>query len=101
MQNEEKLKVMSDFQRYLVSRDVLEIERYSLEDLMHADASFGNMDLNAGFRIAMRNRIKELETLQAQQREGNTQRLLYFAYFVSGVVIAVLAQWIIKKLGIS
>jgi hypothetical protein len=101
MQNEEKLKVMSNFQKYLASKDISEITQYSLEDLKHVDASFGNLDLNAGFRIAMRNRIKDLEALQAQQREGSNQRLLYFAYFVSGVVIAVVAQWIIKKIGIG
>lgn len=101
MQNEEKLRVMSNFQKYLVSRDISEIQQYSLEDLKHADASFGNLDLNAGFRIALRNRIKDLEAVEERIRQGGNQRFLYFAYFVSGIVVAVLAQWIIKKLGLA
>lgn len=101
MQNEEKLKVMSHFQKYLVSRDISEIEQYSLEDLRHTDASFGNLDLNAGFRIAMRNRIKDLGETQERNRQSGNQRLLYFVYFISGVVATVLAQWIIKQLGLA
>jgi hypothetical protein len=35
---------MSRFQRYIKSRDLAEIERYSPENLLHADESLGDRD---------------------------------------------------------
>lgn len=101
MVSEPTMKLISEFQKYLVSKDDAEIKKYSLEDLQHADASIGNLDSNAGFRIALRNRIKHLETLQERSYQGGGEKLRYLAGFIGGVVATVLAQWIIKKLGIG
>lgn len=101
MDNQEKMKVMSDFQKYLISRDISQIEGYSLVELRHADAAFGNLDINGGYRIALRNRIKDLESELDLIRQNNSQRYLILISFVIGVATAVIAQWIIKQLNLA
>jgi hypothetical protein len=55
------LEVMASFQRYIRSNDLSEVQRYSLEELRHADESLGHRDISADFRIALRNRMRDIE----------------------------------------
>ena len=85
------LEVMSGFQRYIKSRDLAVIERYSLEDLRHADESLGDRDVNADFRIALRNRIQDIQNKDEKNYQSWVRVVGYRVAFVAGVLATPLA----------
>lgn len=71
-----------------------EIEGITLRELRDADAMHGNRDLEADFRIAMRNRIRELEEKAARERESYIRVVGYVVSFSLGVLATMVAIWI-------
>jgi hypothetical protein len=90
------LEVMSAFQRYVKSRDLAEIEHYSLENLLHADESLGDRDVNTPFRIALRNRIQNIKNNDEKNYQSLVQIVGYVVTFVAGVLATLLADWLTK-----
>jgi len=90
------LEVMSAFQRYVKSRDLAEIEHYSLEDLLHADESLGDRDVNDAFRKALLNRIKVIENKDEKNYQSWVRAVGYVVAFVAGVLATLLADWLAK-----
>lgn len=88
------LEVMSRFQRYIKSRDLAEIERYSLENLLHADESLGDRDVNADFRIALRNRIQDIQNKDEKNYQSWVRVVGYVVAFVAGVLATLFAGWL-------
>ena len=64
----------------------------SLSELADADAMLGDRDLNAGYRLAMRNRVATLEQVDEQKRDSKRRGLAYVMVIVTGLVIAGLAK---------
>ena len=91
------LEVMSAFQRFVKSRKFAEIEHYSLEDLLHADESLGDRDVNASFRIALRNRIQDIQNNDEKNYQSWVRVVGYVVAFVAGVLATLLAGWFDKK----
>ena len=89
--NKRAHEIMSAFQRYLSNNDRTEINALSLSELRSADEQYGHRDLNAGFRIALLNRIKEIEEEKAERRALSIRSTGYGLMFViavcSGLVV--------------
>lgn len=94
--NQQTMEVMAAFQRYVKSQDLSEVEGYSLKDLLHADESLGNRDINASFRIALRNRIKALEDKNEKNYQSIVRAFSYVVAFAAGVLTTLLADWLTK-----
>jgi len=90
------LEVMSAFQRYVKSRDLAEIEHYTLENLLHADESLGDRDISASFRIALRNRIQEIQGKVEKNYQSWVRVVGYVVAFVVGVLATLLEGWLTK-----
>ena len=66
-----KREILAAFGAHL-NRDSLEqIASYSLSDLRDAEAMLGDWNLNASYRIALRNRIAKLEDCSNQKQEND------------------------------
>jgi len=91
------LEVMSTFQRYVKSRDLAEIACYTLTNLLHADESLGDRDVNADFRIALRNRIKDIQNNDEKNYQSWVRVVGYVVAFFAGVLATLLADWIAKQ----
>lgn len=94
--NNKANKIMAAFQRYLTSDDRTEINIFSLTELRSANEQYGHRDLNAGFRIALLNRIKELEEKREDRRALSIRSTGYGLAFViavcSGLVVFYLTR---------
>ena len=77
---------MSAFQRYLVSNNSNEIDGYSLSELRSADEQFGRRDIDEGFRIAIRNKIRDLELTDARRYESKVR----IGNLLTGILIGIL-----------
>jgi hypothetical protein len=80
------------FQRYLASNDSSEIDNFPLKELRSADEQLGQRDTGAGFRIAMQNKIKDLELKEAREHESKIRALNIAIGILIGVVVAGLAS---------
>jgi len=91
---------MSAFQRYMSTNDSAEIDEFSLSELRSANQQYGQRDLNAGFRIALLDRIKEIEEENANKRAGKIRAggiIVAFVVAISATVVsAILLGWIHK-----
>ena len=65
-----------------------------LSELRDADAMLGNRDVEADFRIAMRNRIRELEEKASREKDSYVRVVGYVVSFCLGVLATVVAIWI-------
>ena len=64
-------EITAAFDRSLKQDNKEEIEQLILSELRDADAMLGDRDINAGYRIAMRNRISDLEAEENERVVGN------------------------------
>jgi len=69
-----------------------QVESYSLSELRDADAMLADRDLNAGFRIALRNRIGDLEKGDDRKHESKVRAWNLVTGIVIGLVVAGLAS---------
>ena len=75
-------ETMSAFQQYLSTNIRVEIEAFSLAELRSADEQYGHRDLKSGFRIALQNRIKEIEEEKAELSAKSIRWTSYGLMFV-------------------
>ena len=88
-------EIVAIFQRSFKRDNTDEIESVSLSELVDADAMLGDKDLNAGYRLAMRNRIAALEKKGEQKRDSKLRALDYVMGIITGLVIAGLVKLLI------
>ena len=94
--DQQTIEIMAAFQQHVKSQYLSEISRYTLHDLKRADEVLGSRDLNDSFRIALRNRIKELEGQGEKKYQSHVRVIGYIVMFVLGVLATRLADWLVK-----
>lgn len=82
--SQEAWKVVAAFQRFVKSGDSSEIEAFTPEELRHADQQLGNKNENTNFRLAIRNRIADLQ--QKGQRKHESRIRAW--QVVVGIIVA-------------
>lgn len=90
------MEIMAAFQRYEKSGDIGEVASIKLEELRHADVRLGNRDIDSGFRIAIRNRIKEIESVGEKKYQSWVRAVGYIVAFALGVISTVVVNWLGK-----
>lgn len=80
----EAWKVVSAFQRFVKHNDKSEIKSFTLAELQNADQQLGSKDSNAGFRIALRNQIADLQLKDQRKHESGIRAW----QIVVGVIVA-------------
>jgi len=77
-----------------------DVEAIPLAELRDADEMLGDRDINAGFRIALKNRIRDLEAAAAlkelREHESKIRALNLVVGIVAGILITVAATWLTK-----
>ena len=95
-----KMEIVAIFQASIKRDNKSAIEELALAELRDADEMLGDRDINAGFRIALRNRIRDLETqaqLSEQRRHESHIRAWNLAVGIAaGVLITLLGTWITR-----
>jgi hypothetical protein len=87
----EAKKVVAAFQRYKKTGDKAQIEDYPIEELRQTNYQLGNRDVNAGWRLAILDRISELEKddekLCERQHKSKMRGLKLILVIIAGLVI--------------
>lgn len=90
--------MVAAFQRSFKRDNKDEIAAISLTELKQADEMLADRDLNAGFRLAMRNKIKELEDTESKEEQRRYESKVRIWNLITGIiiglVIAGLAEWL-------
>lgn len=86
-QNTKTREVVGDFQRYLKTGDLSIID--TLAELRLADEQYGSSGINAGFRVALQNRIKELEEENLSQHQSKVRVIGYVIAIVLLIILVV------------
>ena len=90
------MEVVTAFQRYDKSRAISEIVLIKLEELRRTDVRLGNRDVNSGFRIALLNRIRDLEAISDKQHQSLVRTVGYIVAFTIGVLSTLVVNWLGK-----
>ena len=95
-----KSEVIATFQASFKRDNRPDVEAIPLSELRDTDEMTGDRDINAGFRIALKNRIRDLEaaaSLTEQRKyESKIRALNLVVGVVAGIVITVVATWLTK-----
>ena len=91
-------ETIAAFQRYFRSNDGSEIESLSLDELRSADEHLGERDTEAGYRIALRNRIADLERAEQRGHESNIRASNLIARILIGLFIGLLVAGLVARL---
>ncbi len=89
--------IIAAFQRLLKTGDRTEIEKLSLDELRLANQKLGWRDENADFRLALQDRIKELEGKSARAREGHGRALNWVITLCIGVIVGLVVYFLTKS----
>jgi hypothetical protein len=89
-------EIFAAFQRYLANNDSTEIDALSLKELRSADEQLGQRDVGSGPRIAIQNRIKNLELNDARAHESKIRAWNLVTGIIVGLVVAGLAAWLFR-----
>lgn len=87
-------EIVAAFQRYLTSNNTSEIDEFSLQELRSADEQLGERDVNAGFRIAIQNKISDLKLKETKKNECKIRAMNLLLGILIGFVIAGLIGWL-------
>lgn len=95
-----KNQIASAFQASFKRDNSAEIDAFSVAELRDVDEMLGERDLNAGYRIALRNRIRDLEASHSQ-REQRAHESYIRAWnlvigLVAGILGTILATWLLR-----
>lgn len=90
--DQRKQEIIVAFQATFKRDNSAEIEGFPLSEIRDADAMLGDRDLNAGYRIAMRNRIAELERDESRSHESKIRAWNLITGILIGLVIYGLGQ---------
>ena len=85
-------EIVSAFQRYQTSNDRSEINAISVSELRMTDEQLGQRDVGAGFRIAILNRIRELDEEERRKHESKIRAWNLVVGIFVGLLVAGLAK---------
>ena len=85
-------EIISAFQRYLASNDRSEINNIPVSELRMTDEQLGQRDVGAGFRIAILNRIRELDETERRKHESKIRAWNLVVGIAVGLLVAGLAK---------
>jgi hypothetical protein len=89
-------EIVAAFQRYLTSNDTSEIDAFSLQELRSADEQLGERDVNAGFRIAIHNKISDLKLKETRKYECKLRAFNLLIGILIGFVITGTVSWLLN-----
>ena len=89
---DKKREILAAFGAMFKRDNTEQVESYPLSELRDADAMLGDRDLNAGYRIALRNRIAVLDKGEDRQHESKVRAWNLVTGIIIGLVIAGLAK---------
>jgi len=89
---DKKREIVADFQTTFKRENSEQVESYSLLELRDADAMLVDRDLNAGFRIALQNRIAALEKNDDRKHESKVRAWNLVTGIIIGLLIYGLGQ---------
>jgi hypothetical protein len=87
-------EIAAAFQRYVNTGHDSEIADLSSQEVRSADEQLGQRDVGAGFRIAMQNRISDLQLIEQRKHESNVRAWNYVAGVFTGLLVAGLGAFI-------
>ena len=87
-------EIVAAFQRYLTSNDTSEIDAFSLQELRSADEQLGERDVNAGFRIAIKNKISDLKLKETRKYECKIRAMNLLIGILIGFIITGTVSWL-------
>ena len=94
------MEIMAVFQASFKRDNDKEVAAVPLRELREADEMLGDRDLNAGFRLALRNRIREIEASEEEVRrrryESHIRAWNLVIGIVAGILIGVVTTWLAK-----
>lgn len=67
-------EIVAAFQRYTRTGDEAEVDAFSLTELRLADEQLGHRDVRAAYRLAIQNRIRQLEEQDRLQQENEQEQ---------------------------
>ncbi len=67
-------EIVAAFQRYTRTSDEAEVDAFSLTELRLADEQLGHRDVRAAYRLAIQNRIRQLEEQDRLQHENQQEQ---------------------------
>jgi hypothetical protein len=89
-------EIVAAFQRYLSTSDTREVDGFSLKELRFTDEQLGQRDTGADFRIAIKNKISDLELQDTRKHESKIRALNLVTGILIGLVVAGLTAWLFK-----
>lgn len=91
-----KREIVSAFQQQFKRDNADEIAKITLQELLDTDAMLADRDINAGFRIKVRECIAELQQNERRRHESRVRAGNYVMGIVTGLIIAGLAAWLFR-----
>lgn len=85
-------EIATAFQRYLASNNRSEIELFSLDELRSTNEQLGQRDVGEGYRIAILNRIKDIEENEHRRHESKIRAWNLVVGVLVGLLIAALTK---------
>ena len=93
-QNERSSEILSAFCQYKNTGKHNHIEAFTLAELRSADEDFANIIINETYRLAIRNRIKELEEEREDRRALSIRSTGYGLMFVIAVCSGLIVYYL-------
>lgn len=90
------MEVVAAFQRFVKTQVQGDIDKYTLADLQRVDAALADRDLNAEYRISMRQRISDMQASGERKYQSLVRVVGYAVAFAVGVLATLVAQWLTK-----
>ena len=90
--NNQALKVVAAFQRYLKTGEDGEINAFTLAELRSVDEQLGDRDTNSAWRLGIRNRIGDLQQKEQRKHESYIRSWQLVAGIITALLIAGLAK---------
>ena len=89
---DKKREILAAFQASLKRDNSEQVESYSLSELRDADAMLGDRDVNANYRLALQNRIADMEKVDDRKHENKVSARTLVIGAIIALVIAGLAK---------
>jgi len=84
--------VINEFQKHLKGKDSI-VEKFSLEEIRKADENMGARDESKSFRLAMKNRIQELQQTAERKRQSHIRAWVLFTTVLVGLLVGAILKW--------
>ena len=87
--DQRKQEIVAAFQQTFKHRPEADekVLPFSLNELRQTDEMLGNRDTEAGFRIAIRNRIKDLENEESRIEQRDYESKIRIWNLITGIII--------------